>query len=338
MKYTVSLLFSCFFVCCLHSTEPKMDEQTCLFLDQLHSLNLPDLETLSVEQVRLDSKSFTTPSSTPVALIEEIKIPGPQGIICLRLYVPEKTESLPVFVSIHGGGWAFGSLDNNDPICREIAHQGHMIVVSIDYHLAPEHKYPAAIEDCYAALVWTVHNISRWGGDPSRLAIGGDSAGGNLAAAVSLMAREKHFPKIKAQVLMYPVTQHRFDTDSYQKYEKGYFLTKKQMEWFWSLYLSSPADGLQSHASPLYAEDLSELPPALIVLAHFDPLYDEGLAYGKKLQAAAVPVTISTYPTIHGFISKLDLGKTALKQIAQFLSKELKPDLLPMNIPSEKDS
>lgn len=300
----------------------KMDSQTRIFLEQVNSVDEPELETGSIEEIRRNLALTISPSPIQLLSISNIKIPSSQTQVPLRIYVPKGNGPFPVYVSIHGGGWVFGSLDMHDPFCRNIAEQAKVIVVSIDYRLAPEHKYPAALNDCHAAVDWVAKHIQDWGGDSSKLVIGGISAGGNLAAAVALKAKEKKYPVFQAQVLIYPVMQHSFETSSYQKYADGYFLTKKDMEWFWNQYLEKAEDGKQPYASPLLAPDISGLPSALIVLAEFDPLYDEGRAYGEKMKGGGVPVKIQNYPTIHGFISKIqefDICKKAIADIAQFL-------------------
>jgi acetyl esterase len=300
----------------------KMDAQTRLFLKEINSSNEPELETVSIEEMRRNLAQSILPSPIQSLSIFDLKISNPQTQIPLRIYVPEGKGPFPVYVSMHGGGWVFGSLDSHDPFCRSISEQAKVIVVSIEYRLAPEHKYPAAFNDCCEAVDWVAKHIQDWGGDSSKLIIGGISAGGNLAAAVALKAKEKKFPVFKAQVLICPVMQHSFDTASYQKYADGYFLTKKDMEFFWNQYLEKAEDGKQLYASPLLAPDVSGLPSALIVLAEFDPLYDEGRAYGKKMKAANVPVKIESYPTIHGFTNKInefDICKKTIVDITQFI-------------------
>jgi len=299
-----------------------MDEQTRLFLDKVNSNNAPPIETMSIEDARQYVKQSVVTSPIQLASIFNIKIPGPQTQIPLRIYIPKGKGPFPVFVTIHGGGWVLSSLDSHDPFCRSIADQAQIIVVSIDYRLAPEHKYPAGLNDCCIAVDWVTAHIQEWDGNPSKLAIGGISAGANLAAAVTLKAKEKKEPIFQAQVLVCPAVKHGFDTLSCQKYAEGYFLTKKQLEWFWNLYLDKTENGLEPYASPLVAEDATALPSALIVLAEFDPLHDEGIAYGEKLKAAGVPVIVQDFPTIHMFINKdheLDIGKRAISNIAQFL-------------------
>jgi acetyl esterase len=310
----------------MSATLERMDPQSKIFLEQMNALDEPPMQTLPVEQVRQEMEQYAVPSSIELAKIDNISISGPEGQIPLRIYVPKGKGPFPVFVTIHGGGWVFGSLNTHDPFCRSIAEEAGVIVVSVDYRLAPEHKFPAGLNDCYAATLWVEKHIRQWGGDPSRLAIGGDSAGGNLTAAVTLLAKEKKFPSFKAQVLIYPVIQPCFDTPSYQKFAEGYLLSREEMKWFWDLYLNRPEDAQNPLASPILAKDLSGLPPALIIQAEFDPLYEEGLAYGKKLQAAHVSVTIKSYPTIHVFVNlrhHLDIGQKAVSDIAMFIKTEL---------------
>ncbi len=301
-----------------------MDGQTRLFLQQYNASGEPELETVSIEEARQNLAKSIIHSPIRSLSISDIKIPSSQTEIPLRIYTPKGKGPFAVYISMHGGGWVFGSLDSHDPFCQSIAQQANVIVVSIDYRLAPEHKYPAAFDDCYAAVDWVAKHIQDWGGDTSKLMIGGVSAGGNLAAAVALKAKEKKFPVVIAQVLICPVMQHSFETSSYQKFADGYFLTKKDMEWFWTQYLEKAEDGEQSYASPLLASDISGLPSALIVLAEFDPLWDEGRAYGEKIKAVGVPVEIQNYPTIHGFTDKInefDVCDKAIENIAQFLRK-----------------
>lgn len=301
----------------------KMDTQTRLFLEQVNSNNDPELDTLSIEEERRKLAESILPSPTQSLSISDYKISSSQRQIPIRIYVPKGKGLFPVYVSMHGGGWVFGNLDSHDEFCRSLSEQAKLIVVSIDYPLAPEHKYPAAFNDCYEAVSWVAKNIQYWSGDASKLMIGGISAGGNLAAAVALKAKETKFPTLRAQVLICPVTQHSFNTPSYQRYADGYFLTKKDMEFFWDQYLEKVEDGKQVYASPLLASDVSGLPATLIVSATFDPLYDEGCAYGKKMEASGVSVKINEYPTYHGFMSKInefDISKKAMADISEFLS------------------
>jgi acetyl esterase len=208
-------------------------------------------------------------------------------------------------VYFHGGGWVVCDLDTHDVVCTAIAHRAGAVVIAVDYRLAPEHKFPAAVTDSYAATAWVASNAKKLGIDPKRIAVGGDSAGGNLAAVVSLKSRDEDGPAIALQVMVYPVTDlSSFSTPSYQEFGENHYLTKSEMEWFRSHYLRSMEDARDPHASPLLVPDLSELPSALIITAECDPLRDEGEAYAKRLANDGVPVTYTRYPgMIHPFFS-----------------------------------
>ncbi|MHB8463245.1 MAG: alpha/beta hydrolase [Acidimicrobiales bacterium] len=239
----------------------------------------------------------------PVARVVDRTIPGPGGDIPIRLYWPtETTAPLPMVTFFHGGGWVLCDLDTHDATCRSMALGAEALVISVDYRLAPEHRFPAAAEDAYAAAVWAHDHARELGGDPARLAVAGDSAGGNLAAAVSLMARDRGGPPLAFQLLVYPVLDHDFGTASYRDNAEGYFLTAAHMRWYWAQYLGDPADGRHPYASPLRAGDLGGVAPAWIVTAEFDPLRDEGEAYGTRLTDAGIPVTVRRYDGMfHGF-------------------------------------
>ena len=328
LRFSFLFTFLSMAACLLARSEENsaMDKQTAEFLNLYNKAQLPPLDSVPVAQLRQFVDSFGFQSDIELASIQDIKIPGPAGEIPIRIYKPFGNGPFPVYVTFHGGGWVFGSLNLYDPTCREIASQAQVIVVSVDYRLAPEHKFPVPLNDCYAATEWVAKNIQNFNGDPSRLAIGGDSAGGNLAIGVTLLAKEKGFPNFKAQVLVYPVTQYAFDTPSYQKYQKNYYLTRDQMKWFWSLYLNNPEEGKNPLASPLLAKDVAKLPAALIVQAEFDPLFDEGHEYGQRLEQAGIPVTFKVYPSIHVFFSmsnQLDVSKVALQDVSLFLKKNL---------------
>jgi acetyl esterase len=240
-----------------------------------------------------------------VARIEEMKIPGPGGEIPIRVYWPTQDGPLPVVVFYHGGGWVIGNLDTNDGICRMLSNKAAAVVVSVDYRLAPEHRFPAAVEDCYAALQWVSRNPDRLNVDRSRIAVAGASAGGNLAAAVALMARDRGGPRLVDQVLIYPAT-NLFDltTVSHREFAHGYGLTAEHMVFFRDAYLPEAADRKNPYASPLLAESVAGLPPAIVITAGFDVLRDEGIAYAERLEAAGVPVVSAPYPSmIHGFVA-----------------------------------
>jgi acetyl esterase len=288
------------------------------FLDQFAASGMPPLGSQPVPETREAFAGIAAFGGPPESLakVESRRIPGPGGEIPLRIYTPEGSGPFPAIVFFHGGGWVIGTLDTHDGVCRQIAKRAGAVVVSVDYRLAPEHKFPAAPEDCYAATLWVAENAAKIGVDACRLAVGGDSAGGNLAAAVSLMARDRGKPKIAYQVLIYPVTEHSYDTASYRENADGYLLTKDSMVWFWNHYLRSPADGAQPYASPLRARDLKGLPPAMVVTTEFDPLRDEGEAYAERLRQAGVPVKLKRYDgLIHGFFMMTGFFPQALQAV-----------------------
>jgi acetyl esterase len=266
------------------------------------------LESFSPEEARkLAIESLKTAGGTPepVRSIENLRIPGPDCEIPIRIYTPDAPAPRPALVYFHGGGWVVCDLDTHDVVCTAIAHRAGAVVIAVDYRLAPEHKFPAAVTDSYAATAWVASNAKRLGIDPKRISVGGDSAGGNLAAVVSLKSRDQDGPAIELQVMVYPVTDlSSFATPSYQEFGENHYLTKSEMEWFRDHYLRSMEDARDPHASPLLTLDLSELPPALIITAECDPLRDEGEAYAKRLANDGVAVTYTCYPgMIHPFFS-----------------------------------
>jgi acetyl esterase len=301
-------------------------------LDDMAAAGAKPNFTLSVQEARDNMLArVSTYAGEPVTLarVEDRLIPGPGGGLPVRLYWPENTGILPAFVYFHGGGWVVGSVDTHDHVCRAIAKQAGCLVVSVEYRRAPEFRFPAAAEDAYAATAWVASNAASLGADPARVAVGGDSAGGNLATVVCLMAREKGGPRLVYQVLWYPVTDFNFDTPSYLENAEGLQLWREDMIWFWRHYLGDPAIADDPLASPLRAKDLRGLPPALVITAEYDPLRDEGEAYAARLREADVRVEMLRYEgMIHGFISRaalLDLGKHALDLTAESLRKALAP-------------
>ena len=299
-----------------------LDPQVRIFLDQMASLNGPPMHTLTPEQVRAGTKLQPTfMELEPVAQVENRTIPGPAGAMPVRIYTPAGSGPFPVLVFFHGGGWVICDLDTHDGHCRSLCNGAGCVVVSADYRLAPEHKFPAAPEDCYAATQWVAAHAAEINGDPARLAIGGDSAGGNLTAVVAQMARDGHGPTLLFQLLIYPATDFTFTGSSLKDNADGYFLTTEDMHWFSDHYLRSAADRQNPLASPLLAADLSKLPPALVITAEYDPLRDEGETYGQRLKEADVPVTISRYPgMIHGFFGfPFDMSKHAIAEASQAL-------------------
>ncbi|MDN3016153.1 alpha/beta hydrolase fold domain-containing protein [Paenibacillus sp. BSR1-1] len=304
----------------------NIDPQAWFILKQLESAGAPPLELLTPDQARLGA-DFRLLAGVPeqVAKVENRTIPVPGGEIPVRIYTPSGEGPFPALVYYHGGGWVIGNLDTVDVPCRMLANRAGCVVVSVDYRLAPEHKFPTAAEDSYAVVKWVAEQAASIQVDPERIAVGGDSAGGNLAAVVALMARDQGGPSIAYQMLIYPVTNHSYETESYRENANGYFLTKNTMVWFWNHYLRDEQDGKNPYASPLLAEDLSGLPPALVITAGFDPLRDEGEAYAERLKATGVPVEATRYDgMIHGFFwmpGVLEQGSAAIKQAANALNQ-----------------
>jgi len=281
-----------------------LDPECRMLMDQMQGAMRPFNE-MSVAEARAAITALATAAGAPepVAQVEDRTIPGPAGEIPIRVYRPEGQEALPVLVYFHGGGWVIGNLETHDPLCRHLANAVGCVVASVDYRLAPEHPYPAAIDDAYAATAWIAQNAALLDGDRRRIAVAGDSAGGNLAAAVSLMARDKGRPHLVFQLLVYPVTDApgAGNHASYRENGEGYFLTAQMMHWFWNHYCTK-SDLDDAYLCPLRAKDVAKVPPALVVTAEFDPLRDEGEAYGRRLREAGVPVEVKRYPgMIHGF-------------------------------------
>lgn len=300
-----------------------LGQQEQAFINELVAAGGKGFNEMSVEEARQAAiQLFVIDNPEPVSKIEDRQVPTISGQLRLRIYTPAGDGPHPVLVFFHGGGWVVGNLDTHNATCQALTNAAGCITVSVDYRLAPEHKFPAAPDDCYEATKWTVLNAASFGGDPQRVAVGGDSAGGNLAAAVALMAGDRGAPSLCYQLLIYPVTDHSYDTDSYKQNGEDYLLTKDSMVWFWDHYLASAEDGKKPYASPLRAKYLNSPPPGLVVTAEFDPLRDEGEAYAKRLQDAGAAVTLSRYDgTIHGFFSffQLDAQKRALAEAAEGL-------------------
>jgi acetyl esterase len=264
-----------------------------------------------------------------VAKVIDRSVPGPAGEIPIRCYWPSQEAGLPIVVFFHGGGWTIGDLDTHDKECRAIANGAQALVVSVDYRLGPEHKYPAAADDCFAALQWVGQHGSNLGGDPSRIAVAGDSAGGNLSAVVSLLARDGSGPALRAQVLVYPcVDMRRESTEAYPsrlENAAGPFLLKESMDYFEACYIADDTQRREPKASPLLATSHADLPPALVITAEFDPLRDEGETYAGVLEAAGVAVTTHRYdgqPHVFFQLSPIaPAGKELLQEISAFLTK-----------------
>jgi acetyl esterase len=303
-----------------------LDHDAEILLKMIQEANRPTFESVGAVAARdlyMAGRKALSPDPMPIAETRDIAIPGPGGPIPARLYRSAKNGTLPVLVFLHGGGWVVGNIDSHEAMCRHLANRAECAVLSVDYRMGPEHKFPAAVEDCFAATAWTADNGASLGVDPGRLAIGGDSAGGNLAAVVSLLARDKGAPRIAYQVLIYPATDAAMRHDSVARYAEGYVLTRATMRWFYEQYLRTPDDAADWRVSPLLAPDLSRLPPAYVLTAGYDPLCDEGDAYAARLAAAGVPVTHRRFPgQVHGFVTNgrvIRAAETALDEAAAAL-------------------
>ena len=298
-------------------------------LAMLEEAGGPDISEQTPEEARAAIANFAAmqAGAPEPARVEDRNVPGPAGDIPVRVYASEG-DNLPVVMYFHGGGWVLGDIDSHDGTCKQLlAELGEAVVVSVHYRLAPEDKYPAAAEDCYAATRWVAENASEIGGDGARLAVCGDSAGGNLSAVVSQMARDRGGAAIAAQVLHVPVTDHNYSYPSYTENAEGMLLTKASMVWFWDHYLNSDADGQEAYASPLKAADLSGLPPALVQTAEYDPLRDEGEAYGAALEAAGTEVSVHRYDgVVHDpfmMFAVIPTGVECLKEAAAFINARI---------------
>ncbi|EMA44072.1 alpha/beta hydrolase [Halococcus saccharolyticus] len=278
---------------------------------------LPAWHEMSIDRARRREDAVFTADAPAVDRIGDRSIPGPAGDISIRIYHPTTTAPAPVCVFYHGGGWTLGTLDSAGSICRRLARRTGCVVVSVDYRLAPEHPFPAAVADAESALSWTAANAETFGGDPDRLGVAGTSAGGNLAAVVARHARDTDLD-LRHQLLLYPITDHAAAADPCDDHTG--LLTRADMDWFWEQYLPMPADGADPDASPLRADDLSKLAPATVVTCGFDPLGEEGIAYADRLRDAGVAVDHAHYPRMaHGFLSlagSVDAADEALDDVA----------------------
>jgi acetyl esterase len=304
-----------------------LDRQVRAILDQMASL--PPFESLSVEDARKQTIERTAAGSLPtlpVAAVVNRVIPGPAGDLPVRIYTPNGTGPFPLMVFFHGSGFVVCNLDTHDGTCRNLCNAGGCVVVSVDYRLAPESKFPAGPDDCYAATKWAHTHARELNADPSHIVIAGDSAGGNLVAVVALMVRDKGGPALCGQLMIYPVTDYYAPGHpSYVENAEGYGLSAAGMRWFWGHYLTSAAEADNPYVSPLRAANLRGLPPALIITAEYDVLRDEGERYGKRLAEAGVPTKVTRYDGMHhGFFQMygiVEKAKTALNEAAAWLKE-----------------
>ena len=282
---------------------------------------LPPLAETPLELLR-QGAPFPRLPPAQLARVSDRSVPTSAGRLRVRVYQPREAAGLPVLLYFHGGGFVVGTLDDYDSLLRILALEADCLIVSVEYRLAPEHPFPAAVDDCVAATRWVHAHAPELGADPKRVALGGDSAGGNLAAVVALALRDSGGPAIAGQMLIYPVTRLRGPAEgSMLENGEGYFLTARDMSWFAEMYLGKSGDASHPHASPLLASDLSGLPPALVITAQYDPLRDEGDAYARRLGQSGVPCTHTCYPgAIHGFfVMPAAIGRRALAQAAGWL-------------------
>ena len=311
------------------------DPDVQIILDMIRLAGRPPFEALTPDEARqayIASRAVLGPEPQPVAVSRELSCPGPHGAIRLRLYRPAGAEAgqvLPAMVYYHGGGWLLGSLDSHDAVCRHFANAAHCAVVSVDYRMAPEHKFPAAVDDCAAATRWVIEQAGALEIDPAYVAVGGDSAGGNLAAVMALMARDGTLPPLAFQLLVYPATDMAMTTVSSQTITQTVPLTSTTMKWFIDHYMRGPADVIDWRASPARAADLSGIAPALVLTCSCDPLRDEGVEYARRLEREGVRVThLHFSDQTHGFVGQgkiIRAGNTALDMMAAALKQALWP-------------
>jgi acetyl esterase len=302
------------------------------FLAQLYAQPGPKMWEFTPAEARQAfalMMQFVAPKDVVVDRVDDLRAAGPNGDIPLRSYTPPGTGDarLPVLVFFHGGGFVIGNLDTHDGLCRVLCRESGARVIAVDYRLAPEHKFPAAVDDAYAALCWIAANADRLGVDSKRIAIGGDSAGAALATVAARIAKEKGGPELALQLLMFPPTDLAADTASRRNWADGYFLDRLTIKWFFDNYLPQGTDLHDPRLSPLHAADIRGMAPVYLLTAAYDPLHDEGLAYATKLRESGVAVTVADYPNlVHDFIyldAVLPQAREALRAAAHAVSDAL---------------
>jgi acetyl esterase len=301
-----------------------IDREFATVLEALEGIQPKPFHEMTPVESREFISMLTEPSETPVHSISERTVPGPAGDLLVRVYRPSAEPDLPLLVYLHGGGWVFGDLETLDDSCRRLASGAGCIAVSVDYRLAPEDPFPAPLDDAYAATAWVAEHAAELGGDASRLAIAGDSAGANLAAAVCLASRDRGGPALLAQLLVYPPTEYRFDRPSMIEHQDVGPLDIADIRWCWDHYLPRPEDREHPYATPMNA-DVRGLPRALVLTGELDPLRDDGEAYAERLREAGVEVELTRYPGVgHSFFDMapaVAVGAQAVREAAQALKE-----------------
>lgn len=310
----------------------RLNPQARTVLEMMDLEGGPPMESLDPAQFRANRKAAMAalrgPAPEPLARVEDLTIPGPGGDLHIRAYASATGGLRPALMYFHGGGFLLGDLDSHDGVCRALAKDSGAVIIAVDYRLAPEHPFPAGVDDAYAATRWVAANAERLGIDPRNISVSGDSAGGNFATVVAIRCRDAGGPALAAQVLIYPVVDmSSFETGSHREFGEGYLLTRSGMQYCTRYYLASPDLVRDPEVSPLLAPNLSGLPPALVITAEFDPLRDEGEAYARRLEQAGVPVTAHRYDgMIHGFVSMHAMipdGRKAIQEAADAIATGL---------------
>jgi len=308
-----------------------LHSQTQAYLDQMATTNLPAYWDIGPVESRLRGIDLakTVPKGPELSKVSDYTITSPAGDIPVRVYYPSTDNDSSVLVWFHGGGWVVGSVQQSDPTCRRLALHSGLVIISVDYRLAPEYRAPAAFDDCYFITEWVAENALELGINLDKLAVGGDSAGSNLAACVAMYARDNNGPKLDHQLLVYPVTDSSMETASYEEMSEGYGLSRQSMEWFWECYVPKDGDISRSdvRVSPAHASDFSGLPSAQVITAEYDPLRDEGEEYGSLLKAADIDVNMYRLDGhLHGFFGNahiFDATEQVIIKACNILKKSL---------------
>jgi acetyl esterase len=306
-----------------------LDAESAKLLAERRKIGVAPVSGQSVAEVRASRRAWREKTSGPAAPVhatQDVEVPTAAGAVPVRAYRPDERGGLPVIVFFHGGGWVLGDLGHSDLLCRWLCRESGCLVVNVDYRLAPEHPYPAAIDDAYAVLTWLFRGAAGLGVDPRQLAVAGASAGGNIAAAVAMIARDRGAPPLAAELLIYPCLDAACATASYAEFADGYIVSTEDMRWYWRQYVAAGKQ-TEPYAAPLHASDLAGLPPTLIITAEYDCVRDDGERYADRLKTAGVPVRLHRYEgTLHGFFSTPGTsgrGSEAVREAAGFLSGAL---------------